>query len=195
MDTDEQVTPHDAEWPSDRDRCKTTIVIRAALTGGTMHNTRILAGIALATALAGCVIRPGTPDSSLAPGAEWTATLVPTTASAIRGTVTFVRTDPPNQTRVIFSLTDGTANAVRPWHVHFGVCGNDKMIVGMPANYPPLVMSSQGNVSAIAQLPVELVKGTNYVIHLHASPSDMKTVIACAPLMPGGSAAIAVTTR
>ena len=162
-----------------------------------MHNTRIIAGIAIAiataVAVAGCAMRPGTPESSLTPGAEWTATLVPTTASAIKGTVTFVRTDPPSQTRVIFSLTDGTARTVRPWHVHFGVCGNDKMIVGAPGNFPPLVMNSQGNLSANVQIPVELARGTNYVIHLHASPSDIRTVIACAPLMPGGNAAIAAT--
>lgn len=160
-----------------------------------MHNTRLMTALALAGAVSACATRPGTPDNSLAPGAEWTATLVPTTKSAIHGTVKFVRTDPPTQTRVIFALNDGTANTVRPWHVHFGVCGNDKTIVGKPADYPPLVMSSQGNLSAIAQLPVELVKGTRYVVHIHASPSDMKTVIVCAPLMPGGGSAIVATTH
>jgi hypothetical protein len=156
----------------------------------TTHSARLMIALALAGAVSACAIRPGTPDSSLAQGAEWTATIAPTTISAIHGTVKFVRTDPPSQTRVIFALSDGTANAVRPWHIHYGVCGNDQTIVGKPADYPPLVMSSQGNLSAIAQLPVELVKGTRYVVHLHASPGEMKTVIACAPLLPGGGAAI-----
>lgn len=160
-----------------------------------MHNTRLMAAIAMAGALSACAVRPGTPDNSLVPGAEWTATIVPTTRSAIHGTVKFVRTDPPTQTRVIVTLSDGTSNAVRPWHVHFGVCGNDQMIVGKPADYPPLVMSGQGSVTAIAQIPVELVNGTRYVVHLHASPSEMKTVIACAPLLPGGGTAIVAATH
>lgn len=147
-----------------------------------MRIIRLVTGAALAVA-AGCAIRPGTEDNSLAPGAEWTATIVPTTVSAIHGTITFVRTDPPNQTRVIFSLVDGTANAVRPWHVHFGVCGNDDIIVGKPSIYPPLVMSGSGSLNAVAQLPVELDPRTQYVVHLHDSPTAMKTVIACAPLV------------
>jgi hypothetical protein len=144
---------------------------------------RLVTGATLAAVAAGCAIRPGTPDSSLTPGTEWTATIVPTTASAIHGTVAFVRMDPLNQTRVIFSLSDGTRDAVRPWHVHFGVCGNDDVIVGKPANYPPLVMSSNGSVHAVAQLPIELNPQTQYVIHVHESPTEMKTVIACAPLV------------
>jgi hypothetical protein len=160
-----------------------------------MHNTRLMATLAIAGTLAACASRPGTAASSLAPGAEWTATVVPTTTSAIHGTLKFVRTDPATQTRVIFALSDGTANAVRPWHIHFGVCGDDHTIVGRPANYPPLVMSSQGNLSAIAQVPVELVKGTRYVVHLHASPSEMKTVIACAPLVTEGGPVVVAETH
>jgi hypothetical protein len=158
-----------------------------------MHNTRLMTALALAGTLSACAMRPGTPASSLASGTEWTATIFPTTVSAIHGTLKFVRTDPAMQTRVIFALSDGTADAVRPWHIHYGVCGNDHTIVGKPGDYPPLVMSSQGNLSAIAQLPVELVKGTRYVVHLHASPSEMKTVIACAPLVlpQGGPAVVA----
>lgn len=148
-----------------------------------MRTIRFVTGAALAAIAAGCAIRPGTEDSSLAPGTEWTATIVPTTTSAIRGTITFVRTDPPSQTRVIFALVDGTANAVRPWHVHFGVCGNDNVIVGKPAVYPPLVMSGSGSVNAVAQIPIELSPRTQYVVHVHESPTDMKTVISCAPLV------------
>jgi hypothetical protein len=157
-----------------------------------MRTTRIILTMALAAATLGCVTRPGTLDRSLSPGAQWTATIAPVGTSTLHGTVSFVRTDPPNQTRAIFNLAGGEPNAVHPWHVHYGVCGNDQLIVGSPANYPPLVVGSTGSLTAAAQLPVELVDGTKYVIHVHASPTDMRTVIACSALVPRGAIAIAI---
>ena len=161
-----------------------------------MRNIRILAAVAVASIVAGCVYRPGTPDNTLAPGAQWTATIVPTTVSAIHGTVTFVRTEPQSQTRVIFALRDATANSVLPWHVHYGVCGNDQLIVGTPSNYPPLVIDQSGQLRAVALLPVELSTKSTYVIHVHASPTEMKTVVACAVLVPqGAESRVAGTSR
>ena len=149
-----------------------------------MRIIRLVTGIALAGVTAGCVARPGTLDRSLSPGAQWTATITPNATSTLNGTVTFVRTDPPNQVRAIFNLAGGQPNAVHPWHVHYGVCGNDQLIVGVPANYPPLVFGSTGNLTAVAQLPVELADGPKYVIHLHASPTDTRAVITCSALVP-----------
>ena len=161
-----------------------------------MRTIGLFTSIALVGAVVGCVTRPGTLDRSLAPGAQWTATLAPGSGAAIHGTVTFVRTDPPTQTRAIFSLAGGPPNAAVPWHIHYGACGNDKLIVGSPASYPPLILGSNGALSAVAQLPVELVDGTKYVIHLHASPMEMQTVIACTALVPDrGATTVAAASR
>lgn len=161
-----------------------------------MTKIGILTAVALASLTAGCVYRSGTPDTKLATGAQWTATVVPTTMSAIHGTVTFVRTEPQTQTRVIFALADGVANSVLPWHVHYGVCGNDRLIVGSPSDYPPLVIDQSGQLRAVALLPVELTTKSTYVIHLHESPTEMQNVIACAVLVPQGAGArVAGTTR
>ena len=161
-----------------------------------MRNARFLTALALAGIAAGCVYRAGTPDTNLAPGAQWTATVVPTTVSAIHGTVTFVRTEPQSQTRVIFALSDGIANAVLPWHVHYGVCGDDHLIVGTPSDYPPLVIDQTGRLRAVALLPVELTTKSTYVVHLHESPTAMHNVIACAVLVPeGAQSRVAGTTR
>lgn len=149
-----------------------------------MRRIHLIVPIALTGLIVACIARPGTLDRSLAPGAQWTVTLVPSATSTLHGTVTFVRTEPTTQTRAIFSLAGGRANDVLPWHVHYGVCGNDQLIVGAPSNYPPLVLGSAGNLTAVAQLPIELVDRTDYVIHIHASPVDMKTVIACGALVP-----------
>jgi len=166
------------------------------LRGEVMHSVRILTTVGLVGLAAGCAYRGGTPDNSLAPGAQWTATIVPTTVSAIHGTITFIRTDPQTQTRAIFALSDGTANSVLPWHVHYGVCGNDKLIVGAPANYPPLMIDASGQLRAVAQLPVELTTKATYVVHLHASATEVKKVIACAVLIPqSGDARVAGAMR
>ena len=147
-----------------------------------MRAHHMIAGIALTGAITSCIARPGTLDRALAPGAQWIVTLTPTTTSDLHGTVTFVRTDPPTQTRAIFSLAGGTPNAVLPWHVHYGVCGNDQLIVGKPGNYPLLVFGSTGSLTAAAQLPVELVNDTRYVLHVHTSAVD-KSTLACGSLV------------
>jgi len=159
-----------------------------------MRNVRILVAVVMASVTTGCVYRAGTPDNTLAPGAQWTATIVPTTVSAIHGTITFIRTDPQTQTRAIFALSDGTANAVLPWHVHYGVCGDDELIVGSPSNYPPLVIDGSGQLRAVALLPVELTTKATYVVHLHASPTELRT-IACAVLIPQGAQPRVATSR
>jgi hypothetical protein len=159
-----------------------------------MRALRLLTGMALAGSAVSCISRPGTLDHSLESGAQWTATIVPTSGSALHGTVTFVRTQPRSQTRTIFALNGGLANNVVPWHVHYGVCGNDRLIVGEPANYPPLVLGRNGSVNAVSNVPVELTDNATYVIHLHASPTDIHTVIACAALVPDRNAAIVATT-
>ena len=155
-----------------------------------MRTSGVTFGLALVMSATACVTRPGTLDYALAPGAQWTVTIPAKSANTIHGTVTFVRTEPRTQTRAIFSLYGGTPNAVLPWHVHYGVCGDDQLIVGRPSNYPPLVLSSNGNLTAAAQLPVELVDRTSYVVHIHASAVDMANVIACGALVPERALAV-----
>src|SRR5687767_14629124 len=38
----------------------------------------------------------------------------------------------------------GMSGTVRPWHVHYGSCGNDQGIVGDPNAYPPLRPGADG---------------------------------------------------
>ena len=159
-----------------------------------MRHFHLIIGVALTAATASCVSRPGVRDAALAPGAQWNAVL-PAAASGVSGTLTFVRLDPPGQTRVIIALSGGASGAIIPWHVHYGQCGDDGKIVGTPGNYPPLVLGTTGRLDAVAQLPFELADRTRYFVHLHTSPSDM-SVATCAALLRAGSAtAIANVTR
>lgn len=71
-----------------------------------------------------------------------------------------------------------------PWHVHEGTCdtpGGD--IVGPPSAYPPLSVASNGQATAMANLPgVRLNEAGEYKVNFHASSSDMGTIVACANL-------------
>ena len=148
-----------------------------------MRLAQYVAITALAGTAAACAVRPGVMDYALPQGAQWTATLKPENGGTLHGTVVFVRSYPATSTRVIFNLAGGAGGAVHPWHVHYGVCGDDHMIVGNPANFPPLALGSTGSLSAAAQLPVQLQENEKYVVHIHASAIDMKT-IACGELVP-----------
>lgn len=147
-----------------------------------MRNIRLMVGI-VATATA-CIARPGNLDRTLEPGAQWSAVIAPATTEGVRGSFTFIRLDPPGQTRAIISLAGGAPGAIIPWHVHYGRCGDDGSIVGKPGSYPPLALGSTGRLEATAQIPVTLESGTRYFLHLHVSPAEMKTVAACAALVP-----------
>jgi hypothetical protein len=148
-----------------------------------MRPIRYVAILALAGTGVACAVRPGVMDYALPQGAQWTANLVPENGGTLHGTVKFVRSYPETSTRVVFNLAGGSGGAVHPWHVHYGVCGDDHMIVGNPANFPPLVLGSTGSLTAAAQLPVRLEDREKYVVHIHASAMDL-TTIACGELVP-----------
>lgn len=148
-----------------------------------MRLSRYVTILALTGAAGACVARPGMLDYALPQGAQWTAALTPTDGGTLHGTVTFVRSSPEASTRVIFNLSEGVGGAVHPWHVHYGVCGDDHLIVGNPARYPLLALGSTGSLTAVAALPVQLLDNEKYVVHIHASAIDMRT-IACGPLVP-----------
>ena len=46
-------------------------------------------------------------------------------------------------------------------------------------DYPPLVVASNGTATATANLSTKLNEAKNYIINIHASPTNMGTIIAC----------------
>jgi len=159
-----------------------------------MRPLRYVTFVAL-TMMVGACVRPGVMDYALPQGAQWTATLTPSDGGTLHGTVIFIRTSPETWTRAVFNLSDGTGSAVHPWHIHYGVCGDDHKIVENAAKYPPLALGSTGSLTASAQLPVHLLDNENYTVHIHASAVDMRT-IACGALVPDRAiASVASRTR
>lgn len=87
---------------------------------------------------------------------------------------------------------EGVAAGVFPWHLHQGSCATGGDIVGDAEFYPPLRVGSSGVASVTARLPMPLSGATPYHINVHASTSDLGTIVACAdltgPLGPGAEA-------
>ena len=89
-------------------------------------------------------------------------------------------------TAIQLTLSGDKPGSTRPWHLHKGTCTNDKGIVGQPSSFPPLTIGQNGRGTAKATLGEPLPDRGSYFIAVHASASDMKTIIACGPLHQGG---------
>jgi hypothetical protein len=82
---------------------------------------------------------------------------------------------------VAFREAQGMSGTVRPWHVHFGSCGNDQGIVGDANAYPPLRPGPDGIARASATIP-SLDPARSYFVNIHKSPSETQTIVACGAL-------------
>lgn len=87
-----------------------------------------------------------------------------------------------NQTVVHVALASGTPGATIPWHVHRGTCGNDRGIVGPSDAYPPLRPGTDGRATGSVTIDAPLAADESYFVKAHASPQNLQTTIACAPL-------------
>jgi hypothetical protein len=80
------------------------------------------------------------------------------------------------------NLMGGDQGSRHPWHVHEGKCGTGGPIVGNPAAYPPLVVTSDGKATASADLTVALKEAMDYHVNVHESSTNMANIIACGNL-------------
>lgn len=111
----------------------------------------------------------------------WSATLSPVGGSGVSGTAS--ASEMGDATHAIISISGGTGGGVHPWHIHEGRCGDpNPPVVGPASAYPPLNVGSGGTARAQAHVPVELNEARNYIVNVHASPSNMGTIVACGDL-------------
>src|SRR5688572_33008423 len=83
---------------------------------------------------------------------------------------------------VAFREASGMSGTVRPWHVHFGSCGNDQGIVGDPSAYSPLRPGPDGTATVSATLSVPLDPARSYFVNIHKSPDETQTIGDCGAL-------------
>jgi hypothetical protein len=118
-----------------------------------------------------------------APGAaeSWSATLAPGGGSGISGTAT--ARDMDDATHATINISGAQSGGVHPWHIHEGTCGDaNAPVVGPASAYPPLNVRAGGTATAQAHVPVELNEARRYIVNVHASPSNMATIVACGVL-------------
>ena len=98
----------------------------------------------------------------------------------------WVAADPKNQGQIVayVSISNAVPKAVHPWHVHRGECGSDQGVAGPADAYPPLKVKDDGRAEATAHLATSLPRTGRFFINVHASPKNMKTIVACGNLAP-----------
>jgi hypothetical protein len=145
-----------------------------------------------AIALAGCGGRRAVeinPQEEMASASRWNATLATPAemagATQIRGRG-WMGADPKDsaKTEASVAITNAAPGGVHPWHVHIGRCGADQGILGPPEAYEPLKVNKQGRADATAELQLPVPRSGEYFVNVHASASNMKTIIACGNLAP-----------
>ena len=90
----------------------------------------------------------------------------------------------PGRTQAYAAISNAVPGAKHPWHVHRGHCGSDQGIFGPADSYKPLEVGKDGRASATAVLSVPVPKTGDYMVNVHASASNMKTIVACGNLAP-----------
>ena len=126
-------------------------------------------------------------------GVTWRATLMPPEGTSPRsadsaagmpligGAATLAGAG-AKQTRATIYVTHAPPKSVLPWHVHRGQCGKDEGIVG-PANvYTPIHVGGNGEGQIAQTLPFATPTSGNYMVNVHKSPDELKTILACGNL-------------
>jgi len=114
---------------------------------------------------------PGVPET-------WSATLSAVGASGITGTAK--GTTANDRTDVTINISGAQAGSTLPWHIHEGKCGDaSPPVVGDASAYPPITVGSDGSGTATAHVSVKLNEAKNYIVNVHASPTNLGTIVSC----------------
>lgn len=145
------------------------------------------AGLVTALTLAGCGGRAVeiNPDARPVVG-RWNATL--STPAGLAGALQITGLGWMGQdkdtTRTVahVEIANAAPGGQHPWHVHLGQCGSDQGILGPADAYKPLKIGGDGKAESDATLPLVLPRSGRYFVNVHASPSNMGTIVACGNL-------------
>lgn len=157
-----------------------------------MRTHRIVAALAL-VAITACNPFKREPAVEIESGqidaaTRWNATLAtPSTlqgVAQVRGRAWLGRKSGGDDVIAHVEISNATPGASHPWHVHRGQCGNDLGIVGDASDYRPLEVNNDGQASRETNLDMSLPRGGEYFVNVHASSSNLSTIVACGNLAP-----------
>lgn len=121
-------------------------------------------------------------SSDMAAMSHYSANLAAVGGSTVHGTATVHSMDNVQQT-VQLQISGGTPGTTYPWHIHTGRCSDGMTpVVGAPQSYTALGTSGDGTASLMATIPVALNDKQPYHVNVHASPTNMGTIVACGDL-------------
>jgi hypothetical protein len=151
-----------------------------------------LAGlIASIATLGGCGGHGARIDPNAPPMASrWTAVLA--TPAQLEGAIqvsgtAWMGAKEKDTTRTLahIEIANALKGARYPWHVHTGHCGLDQGVLATEADaYPVLKVGGNGTAKADADLRLPVPKTGQYYVDVHASPTNMQTIIACGNMAP-----------
>jgi hypothetical protein len=103
-------------------------------------------------------------------------------AIQVRGRGWMAPSGKEGETRAEVRISNAAPGGVHPWHVHRGRCGADQGIFGPPNAYEPLKVDGDGNASSTALIPLPAPTTGEYYVNVHASRTNMGTIVACGNL-------------
>ena len=116
--------------------------------------------------------------------AKWSADLAPPNgAIGPHGSVVVEPGRQPNHTRIRVVISGDTPGAVRPWHLHAGVCGELAPIVGPEQAYAKIRINARGNGVAVIELPIPFPEAGALFVNVHESAKAMETIVTCGQLV------------
>ncbi len=118
-----------------------------------------------------------------APLTDWSAAATASSGFSGAGANATARSTAGGTTvTVAFREATGMSGTVRPWHVHYGSCGNDQGIVGDASAYSPLRPGPDGTATTTATISMPLDPARSYFVNIHKSPEETTTIVACGAL-------------
>jgi superoxide dismutase, Cu-Zn family len=116
--------------------------------------------------------------------ARWSAELAPPNgAIGPHGSVVVEPGKLPNHTRVRVIISGDTPGAIRPWHLHAGLCGQTAPIVGPEQSYARIRINAKGNGVAVIDLPIPFPESGALFVNVHESLKAMGTIVTCGQLI------------
>lgn len=80
-------------------------------------------------------------------------------------------------------ISGDTPGAVRPWHLHEGLCGDQGPIIGPGKSYARIRINAGGNGVAVIDLPIPFPEAGALFVNVHESVKAMETIVTCGQLM------------
>lgn len=144
-----------------------------------------------ACTLVACVQPPAlvvqSASGDVVPLGSWSASLTPSgnAPDGLKGSVILLPGISIRETQALLTLAGGTPDAVHPWYMQLGDCGNDRGILAGVMAYPPITVDESGEARASVMLPFTLPTSGRYFVSVRRSETEVSTVIACGNLTKG----------